>query len=93
VEVGWAARAQTFFASVIDTTIPNDHAHEPCVLWVGTSEGELPTLEALADALAPYAAVPDATQAQLLADQAVPYEHSPLEKHMLRILRQIRRMA
>lgn len=39
------------------------------VLWLGTLTGEIPTVEALVEAAAPYVAIPEVTVEKLRADQ------------------------
>jgi len=67
VVVGYDPPLGTFFAQVIDTTVPDTDARP--VLWVGTEVGEVPTVCALAVALQDYAAIPAPEWEQLEREQ------------------------
>lgn len=73
--VGYDAPLQTFFAQVIDLDMlaraENDESsvdEDYFALWVGTSHNEILTVEALANALAPYAYLTDEARETLRRD-------------------------
>ena len=99
VTVGWDNPLRSFFLHVEDTTIlaavranKDDH-RDPVILWVGTEEGELQSLDSdLLPLVGDYARMPDETLAQLRTDQATAPPQTPLQQHMLRMLRRVRQM-
>lgn len=76
IVVGWDSPLQTFFLQISDPT--RDEGNE-FVLWLGTYPGELPTIESLAAALAPYAALTEELAQQLAAEKAGSAKPSPLQ--------------
>lgn len=76
VVVGWDNPMSTFFAQV--TRIQDDDdERDPVAFWIGGAQGDVPTAEALADWLAPYADIPAAMIAQLRADRAASADRGP----------------
>jgi hypothetical protein len=67
VVVGWDDGLQTFFGQV--WALPDgDDTDDPPELWVGASWEELPTADALADALCTYASIPQKVRKALEDD-------------------------
>ncbi len=73
--VGYDAPLHTFFAQVKDREVlaraEDDESsvdEDYFALWVGTSLNEIPTVESLANALAPYADLPDEGRETLRRD-------------------------
>lgn len=67
VVVGWDPPLATFFALVQDLRAPEDD--DPSVHWAGWNTGELPTVERLAESVAPYAEIPMEMRLRLAADR------------------------
>jgi len=78
VTVGWDNPMQSFFATVVRNPDPDDDEAET-LLWVGQTQREILTPEALALPLAPYAALSDATIAQLRQDWIAMLDRGPSE--------------
>ena len=67
--IGWDRPLQTFFAQVFFATEDEPEEGEALV-WVGTEPGELLTVEAAIEIVAPHAIVPEDLAARLTADIA-----------------------
>lgn len=87
--VGYDQPLSTFLANVEDLTITKETA-DPYIFGVGQRLAEVPTVEALATALAPYAVLPLDVLIQLRADQLVPYQRSLLQERMVQFFEHIR---
>ena len=68
IVVGWDPTLQTF---VLQILYPLGDDDSEIVLWRGTHPGELPTIESLARALAPYDSLTRDLWQQLLAEKAM----------------------
>jgi hypothetical protein len=75
VVIGWDDPLQTFFAQVWPGH--DDEDWEEPLLWVGCRAGEVATIDALAEALEPFAEIPDEVAARLGQeyDQREPVGH------------------
>ena len=82
VIVGYDQPLRTFFANVEDLILDPEY-HDPYIFQVGQRLRDVPTVEALATALAPYAVLPLDVLRQLRADQRVPYQRSALQERMV----------
>ena len=92
IVVGWDNPLQTYFAQVwklepgqVERPAPNfyDGSYDEPVLWVGTAEGEVPTVEALCECLKPYApALPKSIHDSLQQDLEGRHEPTPHQKRM-----------
>jgi hypothetical protein len=80
VTVGWDNPMQSFFATVVRNPDPDDSEAEPeTVLWLGQTQREILTPEALTLPLAPFAALSAETLAQLRQDRIAMLDRGPSE--------------
>jgi hypothetical protein len=71
VVVGWDPPLATFFLQVEDLRKEDDEDEDPMVAWLGFEPDEIPTVEALAEKLAPWAEIPMETRLRLAAERLV----------------------
>lgn len=64
--VGWDSALRTYYGQVIPDGNPGD---DELILWVGKSPRELPTVDALADALVEWAGIDDQVRSELEKDR------------------------
>lgn len=88
VVVGWDNPLSTFFAQV-NRVQDEDDARDPVLLWIGTSEGEVPLAEELVAPLAPFAELTPEAVEQLRADRAADADRAPLQRMMLELVRPV----
>jgi hypothetical protein len=87
VVVGWDSPLASFFAEVTDLSLEaaiergeySEEEVDPMLLWVGAILGEIPTLEQLQDAVAPFAILSSDMVEQLQSDYAQPWSPSPMQ--------------
>ncbi len=73
VIVGWDRPLATYFAQVWDVPVAATHHEEGrLLLWRGTSQEDVPDVSGLADAMAPFVALPPSLAAKLEADLGDP---------------------
>jgi hypothetical protein len=69
VRLGWDPPLKTFFA-IVQTERANPEQEDPIThLWVGTTQGELTTVDALQAAITTWLTLPTDLHAQLVEDQ------------------------
>lgn len=78
--VGWDPPLQTYFFQIIGPE--REEEEDDLVIWVGASPSELPTVESLAVALAPYATL----SAELAHKLEVEKADSPLPSDLQRFV-------
>jgi hypothetical protein len=96
IVVGWDSPLASFFAEVIDQNLEaaiaqgecSEEEVDPTLLWVGAIPGEIPTLEQLQAAIAPFAVLSNDTIEQLQADYDQPWSPSPMQQSMRRFIKQ-----
>lgn len=88
--VGFDPPLESFFLTVDDLSQPDVEQQQ--VAWQGTQPHELPHVEALANALQPYAVLSPETRQRLQQDYDGREPPTPLQRHMLRILARVRKM-
>ena len=94
--VGWDSPLASFFTQVIDQRIETAIEHgelseddaDPMLLWIGTTLGELPTLEELQRAIASFATIPNDIVEQLQSDYDQPWSPSPMQQSMRHFITQ-----
>jgi hypothetical protein len=90
VVVGWDNPLSTFFAEV-NRVQDKDDARDPVLLWIGTSEGEVPLAEELVTPLAPFAELTPEAVEQLRTDRAADANRPPT--HLQRTVLELARPA
>ena len=84
VIVGWDNPLQTYFAQVWDLNLLDEvEDDESCVAWVGAEVRSVPTVAALAQAIAAYAELPADIAAQLGRDREASEPPTPLQRWVL----------
>lgn len=81
IVVGWDPPLQTYFLQISGPA--KSEEEDELVLWLGASPGELPTVESLAAALAPYAPLPKELAWKLEEDKAESPLPSELQKFVI----------
>ena len=66
---GYDNPLETFYLQVYDTTEPVAQKEDRLITWLGTLTGELPTIETLIQAAAPYVVIPQPIIQRLNTDQ------------------------
>jgi hypothetical protein len=84
VTVGFDPPLETFFLQVDSYTAPLEED-----VWLGTSPGELPTVEALAEVTRPYATLTAEVRAQLQYDADHRTIPTPLQRSMIRLMQRV----
>jgi hypothetical protein len=88
IVVGWDSPLASFFAEVTDLNLEaaiergecSEEEVDATILWVGTTLGELPTLEHLQAAIAPFAILSTDIVEQLQSDYDQPWFPSPMQQ-------------
>jgi hypothetical protein len=96
IVVGWDSPLASFFAEVTDLNVEATIERGECseeevdatILWVGTKLGELPTLEHLQAAIAPFALLSADIVEQLQSDHDQPWVPSPMQQSMRQFIAQ-----
>jgi hypothetical protein len=96
IVVGWDSPLASFFAEVTDLNVGAAIVRGECseeevdatILWVGTTLGELPTLEQLQTAIAPFAILSTDIVEQLQSDHDQPWVPSPMQQSMRQFIAQ-----
>lgn len=65
--IGWDRPLATFFIQAFGPA--DEDGEEPVLLWAGTAPGEIAQAAEAIARIAPFAAIPDALEAQLEADR------------------------
>lgn len=65
ITVGWDAALRTFFLIVKDLEIERTSDEDPVLVWLGTSDQELSTVDALLRHTEPWAIIPARLRADL----------------------------
>jgi hypothetical protein len=89
IYVGWDNPLRTYFGQVFDDRVPEDE--NECVYWVGKQEEELPSTGALYEAMLGWVVLPAALLLAVWRDQEASPPRTPLQEHMLEIVRRVHR--
>jgi hypothetical protein len=77
---GYDNPLDTFYLQVYDTTEPVTEKEDTLITWLGTLTGELPTIDALIQAAAPYVVIPQPIIKKLETDQQTASGPTPLQR-------------
>jgi hypothetical protein len=96
IAVGWDSPMASFFAEVTDLNVEaaiergeySEEEVDATILWVGTTLGELPTLEHLQAAIAPFAILSTDIVEQIQSDYDQPWIPSPMQQSMRQFIDQ-----
>jgi hypothetical protein len=96
IVVGWDSPMASFFAEVTDLNVEaaiergesSEEEVDATILWVGTTLGELPTLEQLQASVAPFAILSTDIVEQLQSDYDQPWVPSPMQQSMRQFIAQ-----
>lgn len=96
IVVGWDSPLASFFAEVTDLNVEaavergecSEEEVDATILWVGTTLGELPTLEHLRSAITPFAILSTDIVEHLQSDYDQPWTPSPMQQSMRQFIAQ-----
>jgi hypothetical protein len=96
IAVGWDSPMASFFAEVTDLNVEaaiergeySEEEVDATILWVGTTLGEIPTLEQLQASVAPFAILSTDIVEQLQSDYDQPWVPSPMQQSMRQFIAQ-----